>query len=53
MSLIPRFAFLDRGSEGTGTLMHRGSKEPVRMPRGAHIYKGLASLPYKCSRNCQ
>ena len=26
---------------------------PVRVPRGAHLYKGLATLPYKCSRNCQ
>ena len=27
--------------------------EPVRVPRGAHLYKGLATFHTRCSRNCQ
>ena len=27
--------------------------EPVRVPRGAHLYKGLATFHIRCSRNCQ
>ena len=26
---------------------------PVRVPRGAHLYKELATFHIRCSRNCQ
>ena len=29
------------------------NNEPVRVPRGAHLYKGLATFHIRCSRNCQ